>query len=627
MLPYLIAGAIGFGIGKLFEEGGETFGRGGKAEKKYYWIKMDRSKIDEYIDYASRMMGMFEGEIYTQAPNKVAFDTENDMFAFTSMIDNHNNDNDFQEGDEGYIYYEELFNGEPRPNIFEKIIGNKYAGGGEAGKSMRDNYDALIGRVGIEYYFLDEIFKYKDGFKGATGTIVMPVSKQYYDYATSEEGILERYMDAMGEYEWLEVLGLDRDDFEDEDEMIKAIEDGIYDLYRVGELNPFEEVSYELEEQMRELPEFSDSDEYPLFEIIGGGRIFDKNRKFDKIYNQELFNKIKEIEEFAEGGEAGKKGKLNATYIPKRNIKTLTTTYGNTIKGKDLLDGAYTTRKDIRQDPKMVRTIFEEEEFAEFNNGGGVGKFKVGDKVTFNQDPSGRLGDNIYYGTILEINNGVAKIDHQNSNMKNVIRNVNVANLKKFAEGGEIKLRIKNVDSFDKHYDEVGFTKKELSLPKQDSNKNWFTTTNDESIAQQLISDGFVDKYAGGGEAGAESKSKIKIIENKKEGKKTATQTLVKENNKGEKITYELSAGMHTTPKENRYADGWFEIYATDENDDEYFYSEGGLWIENGRIYDYDGVYELSEKLKPLLSALNLNSEDVFSEGGEAKKRRRRAKL
>jgi hypothetical protein len=77
---------------------------------------------------------------------------------------------------------------------------------------------------------------------------------------------------------------------------------------------------------------------------------------------------------YAGGGEAGEKGKLNATYIPKRNIKTLTTTYGNTIKGKDLLDGAYTTRKDILQDPKMVRTIFEEEEFAEFNNGGGVGK-------------------------------------------------------------------------------------------------------------------------------------------------------------------------------------------------------------------------------------------------------------
>ena len=30
MLPYLIAGAIGFGIGKLFENGGETFMAGGR---------------------------------------------------------------------------------------------------------------------------------------------------------------------------------------------------------------------------------------------------------------------------------------------------------------------------------------------------------------------------------------------------------------------------------------------------------------------------------------------------------------------------------------------------------------------------------------------------------------------
>jgi hypothetical protein len=30
MLPYLIEGAIGFGIGKLFENGGETFMAGGR---------------------------------------------------------------------------------------------------------------------------------------------------------------------------------------------------------------------------------------------------------------------------------------------------------------------------------------------------------------------------------------------------------------------------------------------------------------------------------------------------------------------------------------------------------------------------------------------------------------------
>lgn len=174
-------------------------------------------------------------------------------------------------------------------------------GGGVKGR-QKDDYNKLVGSIDSEYYFVDYIFNDADGFKGATGTIVMPVSKQYYDYATSEEGILERYMDAMGEDEWLNTLGLDRDDFEDEDEMIKAIEDGIYDLYRVGELNPFEEVSYELEEQMRQLPEFSDSDEYPLFETIGGGRIFDKDRKFDKIYDQELYDKIRKIEEFGKGG-------------------------------------------------------------------------------------------------------------------------------------------------------------------------------------------------------------------------------------------------------------------------------------------------------------------------------------
>jgi hypothetical protein len=71
----------------------------------------------------------------------------------------------------------------------------------------------------------------------------------------------------------------------------------------------------------------------------------------------------------------------------------------------------------------------------------GVHSFQAGDKVIFNQDPSGRTGDNIYYGTILEINNGVAKIDHQNSNMKNVIRNVHIANLKKYAGGGVAKKR------------------------------------------------------------------------------------------------------------------------------------------------------------------------------------------
>jgi hypothetical protein len=188
-----------------------------------------------------------------------------------------------------------------------------FANGGGVGGRQKDTYNKLVASRDNEFYFVDYIFNDADGFKGATGTIVTPVSKEYYDYATSEQGILERYMDAMGEDEWLEALGLDREDFEDEDEMIKAIEDGIYDLYRVGELNPFEEVNYDLEEQMRKLTEFSDSDEFPLFEVIGGGRSFRKDSNFDKIYDQELYNKIRKVEEFKRGGNVntGRSWKLD----------------------------------------------------------------------------------------------------------------------------------------------------------------------------------------------------------------------------------------------------------------------------------------------------------------------------
>ena len=110
------------------------------------------------------------------------------------------------------------------------------------------------------------------------------------------------------------------------------MEDGIYDLYRVGELNPFEEVGSDLEEQMRALPQFASSEEYPLFEVIGGGRIFSKEIEFDEIYNQELFNKIKEIEEFAKGGNLGEFNeaivtdlydKINGKKIRTQNQKSL----------------------------------------------------------------------------------------------------------------------------------------------------------------------------------------------------------------------------------------------------------------------------------------------------------------
>jgi hypothetical protein len=132
---------------------------------------------------------------------------------------------------------------------------------------------------------------------------------------------------------------------------------------------------------------------------------------------------------------------------------------------------------------------------------------------------------------------------------------------------------------------------------------------------QKLLTDWVYDNYKGetfkdGGGVGADSKTKIQITDSK-EGGKIATRTLVKKNQKGESITYELTVGVFKDRKK-----GYFEIYATDSEDEEYFYAEGGLWIEGGKVTDYDGVYELSEKLRPLMSALNLNTQDVYAEGG-----------
>jgi antirestriction protein len=137
-----------------------------------------------------------------------------------------------------------------------------------------------------------------------------------------------------------------------------------------------------------------------------------------------------------------------------------------------------------------------------------------------------------------------------------------------------------------------------------------YGTIDGSNIDAELLEYAKGSTVKGGGKAVADSKTKIEIKIDE-EGRKIATRKLVKANSKGEKVTYELTVGLHEGRKR-----GWFELYATDEEGEEYFYSEGGLWIEGGKITDYDGVYELSEKLKPLMSALNLNSVDVYEEGG-----------
>jgi hypothetical protein len=101
-----------------------------------------------------------------------------------------------------------------------------------------------------------------------------------------------------------------------------------------------------------------------------------------------------------------KGGKLTATYIPNRDIKSLTTVWGNNIKGKDLIDGAYTIRKDIKTQPKMVRSMFEEEEFSEFLTGGVIAysnddyEQKVGNFSSLAEAKKFAIANRLKYATI-----------------------------------------------------------------------------------------------------------------------------------------------------------------------------------------------------------------------------------
>lgn len=142
-------------------------------------------------------------------------------------------------------------------------------------------YNKLVGEKNGEYYFCDYIFDDGKGFKGATATILVPVSKEEYDERTSLEGAKERFEDL-----WRETVkdGGTEDSLEDWCQSIIDTD---------GDDAFFDFSGCNLWEQLRDkFPE----DEYPVFECIGGGRSFSKENDFDRVFDQELLKKIQEVE-------------------------------------------------------------------------------------------------------------------------------------------------------------------------------------------------------------------------------------------------------------------------------------------------------------------------------------------
>jgi len=309
MLPYLIAGAIGFGIGKLFEESGETFGRGGMTNEDILRSFLTSNRETQTNNLSTHYNQYDDFILLRNYSTLIAIRKGNDVritnIKYSNTTSKITNRLKALAEEMGYnVSYVSEFEG----------------GGGVEG--IKNRAEKLL-EESISYRWVNT-----DMGSGWSFELESPSDRSVFN-------ILE-------EHTYLDEFSPEDAGIEDWDDLSEEDKDYYYQEWK----EEFYQGAFERfkEKCMKHLDDF--------IEYLQ--RDSDDN--------------------FAEGGEADKKGKLNATYIPKRNIKTLTTTYGNTIKGKDLLDGAYTTQKDIRQDPKMVRTIFEEEEFAEFKNGGEAKK-------------------------------------------------------------------------------------------------------------------------------------------------------------------------------------------------------------------------------------------------------------
>lgn len=162
----------------------------------------------------------------------------------------------------------------------------------------------LIGRRDGAYYFVDSVFDHGDGFQGATGFIVYPVTQEMADEAMSPDMMAERYEDV-----WREINGsrIQEDCETCEGDLDRAMEEGC-DECGIQSLSAWcgDMANYEGYECMFDCSYCCDAEpilreigvELELTDCIGGGRIFggDDREEFDEIYNQAAYDAVLAIE-------------------------------------------------------------------------------------------------------------------------------------------------------------------------------------------------------------------------------------------------------------------------------------------------------------------------------------------
>jgi hypothetical protein len=147
------------------------------------------------------------------------------------------------------------------------------------------NYYKPVGIKDGSIYFLDYVFNHADGFRGATGTVLDPITSEYIKNITNEDWV-EYSRDL-----WKSAVetGSTEDSLEDYAKLIQE------DSEISGLLYPGHDNSYsELYDEAKKHFDY----EVETFNCCGGGRCFDLEllNSFDKVIDQNLIDLIKSYE-------------------------------------------------------------------------------------------------------------------------------------------------------------------------------------------------------------------------------------------------------------------------------------------------------------------------------------------
>jgi len=273
MLPYLIAGAIGFGIGKLFEEGGETFMAGGKADSgvgEYKMYKLRAEGLNDFINFLGTGI-YFNVKSFTVEPIGVP----DVVVSFESNLSLSELKSKLRKVQDSHVMLETI-----KP--INEYTSERYAGGGKT---------------------------YMAGGNPNSWSVSDLSNAKYLGYI--------EFQDNEGEYHNFEIM-------ETDDRLVFG---GMTNTGFI-ESGYIEKDGFSTDETLQSLIEdlevyYNDGAEYT---------------------SQIVFN-----ERMENGGEAGEKYILRRGTPIRKNIRK---------------------KRPKTREPKMVRTIFEEEYFKDFDNGG-----------------------------------------------------------------------------------------------------------------------------------------------------------------------------------------------------------------------------------------------------------------